>query len=212
MKKKKFTILKIILIVIISILIGFMIYSWNSKMVGKSIPMPLGFGLAEVMSDSMYPTINKGDVIVVVPQDEYNVDDIVAFEDASVGGIVTHKIVDVNEDGTFVTKGDNPENSVDPAPLREQYILGKVVTWFSGLGAVVSVLQSPIIIMLMILIIAFLLFFATKKEKETDNAQMDKIKKEIAAIKGEDVDMSIDDIQAQIDALKQQAEENKKKK
>ena len=200
MKKKKFIIIKGILIVIISVLLGFGIYSWNSSLVGKAIPMPLGFGLAEVLSDSMYPTIKTGDVIVVVPQDEYKVGDIVAFEDGSM--IVTHRIIEENEDGTFVTKGDYVGNSRDDLPLQEKYIIGKVVNILAGLGPFVSIMQSPLIIMLSIMIIALLLYLSTKKEKEHDQAELAKIKQQIASLKGEDTESTMDDIQAQIDALK----------
>ena len=209
MKKKKFIIIKGILIVIISILLGFGIYSWNSSMVGKAIPMPLGFGLAEVLSDSMYPTIKTGDVIMVVPQDEYEVGDIVAFEDGSM--IVTHRIIEENEDGTFVTKGDYIGNSKDDMPLQEKYIIGKVVKNFAGLGPFVSIMQSPLIIMLSILIIAMLLYLSTKKEKEQDQAELAKIKQEIASLKGDDADSTMEDIQAQIDALRKEVEQKNKK-
>ena len=207
MKKKKFIIIKGILIVIISILLGFGIYSWNSSLVGKAIPMPLGFGLAEVLSDSMYPTIKTGDVIMVVPKDEYKVGDIVAFEDGAM--IVTHRIIDENEDGTFVTKGDYIGNSRDDMPLQEKYIIGKVVNVFAGLGPFVSIMQSPLIIMLSIMIIALLLYLSTKKEKEHDQAELAKIKQQIASLKGEDTESTMDDIQAQIDALKKDLEGKK---
>ena len=205
MKKKKFLIIKIILIVLISIFIGFGIYVWNAQMVGNTIPMPLGFGLAEVVSDSMYPTIKTGDVIMVVPQDEYEVDDIVAFKDSI--GIVTHRIIEENDDGTFVTKGDFKDNTADDIPLRKEYIIGKVVKTFAGFGAFVSIMQSPAVIIMFVVIIALLLFLSTKKEKEADEADIAKIKKEIAALKQENDDKTIDDIQAQIDALKKKAED-----
>ena len=204
MKKKKFLIIKIILIVIISILLGFGIYSWNSNLMGNAIPMPLGFGLAEVLSDSMSPTIEKGDVIMVVPQDEYEIDDIVAFKQDSM--IVTHRIIDRDENGDFITKGDYVGNSKDDMPLKELYIIGKVVKVFPDLGGFVSVMQSPLIIMMSILIIALLLYLSTKKEKEHDQAEMLKIKNQIAELKGEDSTATIEDIQAQIDALKKEAQ------
>lgn len=207
MAKKKFIIIKAILIVIISVLLGFGIYSWNSSIVGKAIPMPLGFGLAEVLSDSMYPTIKTGDVIMVVPKDEYKVGDIVAFEDGAI--IVTHRIIDENEDGTFVTKGDYIGNSRDDMPLQEKYIIGKVVNVFAGLGPFVSIMQSPLVIMLSIMIIALLLYLSTKKEKEHDQAELAKIKQQIASLKGEDTQSTMDDIQAQIDALKKDMENKK---
>ena len=207
MAKKKFIIIKAILIVIISVLLGFGIYSWNSSIVGKAIPMPLGFGLAEVLSDSMYPTIKTGDVIMVVPKDEYKVGDIVAFEDGAM--IVTHRIIEENEDGTFVTKGDYIGNSRDDMPLQEKYIIGKVVNVFAGLGPFVSIMQSPLVIMLSIMIIALLLYLSTKKEKEHDQAELAKIKQQIASLKGEDTESTMDDIQAQIDALKKDMENKK---
>lgn len=207
MKKKKFIIIKAILIVVISVLLGFGIYSWNSSMVGKAIPMPLGFGLAEVLSDSMYPTIKTGDVIMVVPKDEYQIGDIVAFEDGSM--IVTHRIIDQNEDGSFVTKGDYVGNSADDMPLKEQYIIGKVVNVFEGVGPFVSVMQSPLVIMLSIMIIAILLYLSSKKEKEYDQAQVDKIRQEINALKGEDSPATVEDIQAQIEALKKEVNNKK---
>lgn len=176
-------------------------------MVGKAIPMPLGFGLAEVLSDSMYPTIKTGDVIMVVPKDEYQIGDIVAFEDGSM--IVTHRIIDQNEDGSFVTKGDYVGNSADDMPLKEQYIIGKVVNVFEGVGPFVSVMQSPLVIMLSIMIIAILLYLSSKKEKEYDQAQVDKIRQEINALKGEDSPATVEDIQAQIEALKKEVNNKK---
>ena len=208
-KKTKFIIIKGILIVLISVFLGFGIYNWNSSMLGSSIPMPFGFGLAEVLSDSMYPTIKTGDVIMVVPQDEYKVGDIVAFEDGSM--IVTHRIIEENEDGTFVTKGDYIGNSKDDMPLQERYIIGKVVKNFAGLGPFVSIMQSPLIIMLSILIIAMLLYLSTKKEKEQDQAELAKIKQEIASLKGDDAESTMEDIQAQIDALRKEVEQKNKK-
>lgn len=208
-KKTKFIIIKGILIVLISVFLGFGIYNWNSSMLGSSIPMPFGFGLAEVLSDSMYPTIKTGDVIMVVPQDEYKVGDIVAFEDKGSNMIVTHRIVAENEDGTFTTKGDYVGNSEDTLPLKDIYIIGKVVKTFAGAGTFVSIMQSPAIIVMCIIIIALLLMLSTKKEKEYDAGEMSKIKAEIAALKGDDASTTMEDIQAQIDALKKDIDKKK---
>ena len=208
MKKKKFLIIKIILIVIISVLIGFAIYIWNAQMVGKTIPMPFGFGLAEVVSDSMDPTIKKGDVIMVVPQDEYKVGDIVAFHDSI--GILTHRIYSENEDGTFATKGDN-NRSTDIDTLKQEYIIGKVVKTFGGLGSVVSVMQSPTVIIIMVIIIAFLFYLSSKKEKESEEAEITKLKRQVEALTKLTAETANpDDIQAKIDALKKEAEEKNK--
>ena len=153
--------------------------------------------------------LKTGDVIVIVPQDEYQVGDIVAYNDVAFGGIVTHRIIEDNGDGTFTTKGDLETNSVDTLPLRKEYIIGKYVKNIAGVGAIVNVMQSPIIIAIMIMIIVLLLYLSTRKEKAKDNAELARIKQEIDALKNDDALM--DDIQAQIDALKKEAEERNKK-
>ena len=215
MKKKKFLIIKIILIVIASLMIGYAIFAMNASILGGSIPMPLGFGLAEVVSPSMTTddpktSINVGDVIVIVPQKEYKVGDVVAFKDGNM--IVTHRIIDINEDGTFATKGDNPENGKDPRALRKEYIIGKYVDIkIPNLGPVLAVLKQPIVMMMMIIVIVLLLILSGKKEKEHDESELAKIKREIALLKGNDPALTEEDIQAQIDALKREAEERNKK-
>lgn len=210
MKKKKFLIVKVLLIVVISVIIGFGIYTWNSQMImGSDLPMPLGFGIAEVLTDSMHPTIKKGDVVIIVPQDEYHVDDIVAFQDGNM--VVTHRIVGVHENGDFITKGDYFENSEDGLPLKEIYIYGKVTKTFEGLGPVVRVIKSPIISFLILMIAGLLLLLSTKKEKESDDKDLEKIKEQIAELKGEKAENSPEDIQAKIDALKKEAEKRNQK-
>ena len=70
-------------------------------------------------------------------------------------------------------------------------------------------MQSPLVIMLSIMIIAILLYLSSKKEKEYDQAQVDKIRQEINALKGEDSPATVEDIQAQIEALKNEVNNKK---
>ena len=202
-------IIQIILIIIISLIIGMGIYSWNVQtMQGRVLPMPFGVGFAEVLSNSMYPTIKQGDVIVVVKQDDYEIDDIVAFQDGNM--VVTHRIIEINEDGSYTTKGDYAENSPDDAPLKKEYVFGKVVTWSSGWGTFVRFIKSPFVSFALLLIAGLLFVMSTKKEKAEDNKDINRIKAEIAALKGETKDLTIEEIQAQIDELKRQTKGNKK--
>ena len=212
MKKKGFLIVKIILIVIISVIIGFGIYTWNAQMMmGSQLPMPLGFGIAEVLSDSMYPTFETGDVVIIVPQDKYEIGDIVAFQDGNM--VVSHRIIDVNENGDFITKGDLEGNAVDTMPLKEIYIYGKVVKKLDNIGPVIRVIKSPVVSVLLLIVAALLFVLSAKKEKETEDKSLDKIRDEIAALKGDKKieALSAEDIEAQIAALKKEAEERNKK-
>ena len=212
MKKKKFFILKIILIVIVSIIIGFSLYSFNVKRLGSQIPMPFGFGIATVESGSMSPVFNKGDAVIIVPQEEYNVEDIVAYRDGS--SVTTHRIIEENLNGTFVTKGDN-NPSQDTEPLREEYIIGRVdeeTGVIPYLGYVVYVIRQPIVLILIVAIIILLLILSTKKEKEQDNKDLQKMRLEIESLKNETQNLTVEEIQARIDALKKAAEKNREDK
>lgn len=212
MKKKIFFVIKALLIVIISLILCIGIFSWNEQSVqGKALPMPFGVGVAEVISGSMSPTINVGDVIIVVKQGEYEVGDIVAFQDGNM--VVTHRIVGVNPNGTFITKGDNPENSVDGDDLKQEYIFGKVVHYSSGWSGVIRFFKSPAVTISLLGIAVILFLLSIKKEKKDEkeeNNEIEKIKREIANLKGDKTELSIEKIQAQIDALKGQGEEKAK--
>lgn len=74
------------------------------------------------MSDSMNPVFKKNDIIIIQEQNEYKVGDIVAYI-ADDGNIVTHRIIEENENG-FYTKGDN-NNTKDEALIYPNNIIGK---------------------------------------------------------------------------------------
>ncbi len=74
------------------------------------------------MSDSMNPVFKKNDIIIIQEQNEYKVGDIVAYI-ADDGNIVTHRIIEKNENG-FYTKGDN-NNTKDEVLIHSNNIIGK---------------------------------------------------------------------------------------
>ena len=57
MKNRGRIFFRILMIVVISLVIGLSIYSWNARrVVGNSLPMPFGIGSSVVLSGSMEPT------------------------------------------------------------------------------------------------------------------------------------------------------------
>lgn len=81
-------------------------------------------------SDSMSPTIEAGDLYFVLEGDAVDVGDVVAFESASGGGYVTHRVVAAGTDG-YVTRGDaNPttDQSAGAPPVDRADVIGTVVT------------------------------------------------------------------------------------
>ena len=83
-----------------------------------------------VISGSMRPTLDVGDVVIVVkvPVDSIEPGDIIQFREAE--GIATvHRVVEVQEvegNTVFVTKGDD-NSAPDPEPVLSDNVVGKVI-------------------------------------------------------------------------------------
>ena len=186
--KKKFKIdaklvVRAILVVLISVVLGCGIYSMNAKLVtGDQMPMPLGIGVGVIMSGSMEPELSVDDVILVSKADDYAVGDTVVYQ--SHGMLIVHKIIAIDGE-TVITMGT--ANNVADDPINVSAIKGRVFTHFDGLGAIVDVIKSPLISVLILGLAAFLLvksYTADKQEKAAKNtAELDAIRAEIAALK-----------------------------
>lgn len=85
---------------------------------------PFGITILNVMSNSMKPTFEKGDKIVVKKQKDYEVGDIITYIDND-KNLITHRIIEKYEDG-FITKGDN-NNTEDKEKVRKNQVLGKII-------------------------------------------------------------------------------------
>ena len=87
-----------------------------------------------VLSGSMEPTYDIGDVVIVrsVDTDELVVGDVITFQAVSgEAGLTTHRIVGVtlgSEGRSFVTQGDN-NDAPDPHPVLPEQVRGAV--WYS---------------------------------------------------------------------------------
>ena len=103
-----------------------------------------------VMSDSMYPVIQKGDLIVCKEADtgKLQVGDVITFYDrVSLDNtvVVTHRItaVEQREDGTllFTTQGD-ANDSEDPNKTPAADVIGTYEMRFAGVGNIAMFMQS----------------------------------------------------------------------
>ena len=75
-----------------------------------------------VMTGSMEPTLPIGTVVFIDGHDLPEEGDICAYRLR--GNIIIHRVTDITEDGSFVTKGDNnPEP--DLAEVAEDQVIGK---------------------------------------------------------------------------------------
>ena len=84
-----------------------------------------------VLTDSMYPDIKSGDLIIckTVDAEDVEIGDVISFYDPASHGtaVVTHKVIDViNEDGkiSFKTQGIN-NNTADRLPVPEANLIAE---------------------------------------------------------------------------------------
>ena len=181
MLKKWKTALRIVLLVVAGAVVGTNLYSWNAKsLMGNSLPMPFGCGMAVVLSGSMEPTIRIDDLIIVTEQEDYKENDIVAYQSDSV--VVAHRIIAVEPD-TVITKGD--ANNAPDAPIRKEMIKGKVVGWSPGAGRIARLMKSPVATVLLVGGALLLSELTLRKEKKKDEDELEQIKAEIRRLKME---------------------------
>ena len=181
MLKKWKTALRIVLLVVAGAVVGTNLYSWNAKsLMGNSLPMPFGCGMAVVLSGSMEPTIRIDDLIIVTEQEDYKENDIVAYQSDSV--VVAHRIIAVEPD-TVITKGD--ANNAPDAPIRKEMMKGKVVGWIPGAGRIARLMKSPVATVLLVGGALLLSELTLRKEKKKDEDELEQIKAEIRRLKME---------------------------
>ena len=174
-------VIRVLLLFIISLIIGITVYSVNAKSLrGDQMPMPFGIGISVVLTGSMEPTISTNDLIIVRETNDYEVNDIVVFQDHS--SLVVHKIIRIDGE-EIVTKGD--ANDTEDAPISVKQIKGEVVSIIPFFGLMVKFIKSPIGIVLILAGAIVLLRLSYKKEKEEKDSDLNKIKDEIRKLKEE---------------------------
>lgn len=78
-----------------------------------------------VVSGSMEPEIPVGSLVFIDQRDQ-SVDpgDVIAYRIGDT--MIVHRVVDQNNDGTYITKGDS-NDTADPASVTKQQIVGKEI-------------------------------------------------------------------------------------
>jgi signal peptidase len=179
--KKIITILKIFFAVFVSVIIGFNLYLFNSKVFLKEkLPMPLGYGTAVVVSNSMYPYLEINDLIIVKKTNDYEVGDVIVYDDGNV--LVVHRIVEIDEN-TFVAKGD-ANNSNDKA-YSVNLIKGEVVNIIPKLGVLQEITTNPLIGLPCLAIAFFLFELSFRIDKKEEPKENDELQEEIERLKSE---------------------------
>lgn len=129
----------------------------------------LWFRPTVLISGSMAPALRRGDLAFTaeVPARSVRPGDVIVRPPASEGGTpVTHRVTAVGRDGPaylLTTKGDANE-SADPAPLRADGSVRRVVWSVPAVGHVVLVAASPgARVLLFLVVVPGLLLVATRR-------------------------------------------------
>jgi signal peptidase I len=103
------------------------------------LPLALGWQPSVVLTGSMVPAIQPGDIVVTAPVDhrDLRIGHVIRFVDPSrPDRFLVHRIVTVNSDGTMVTRGDaNGSNDTEPVPPESITGVGRLRVPFIGLPA-----------------------------------------------------------------------------
>lgn len=181
MKRKLKSIGRMVLLVVISLIIGIRLYSWNAQtLAGNQMPMPFGWGISVVLSGSMEPTLSVNDLVIVHEQSDYEVGDIVVYQDGNM--LVIHEIISMDGD-KVITKGE--ANNVADDPISASDIKGKATIHIPFIGALIRFLKTPVGFILVIAAALALFELPQLQERKRAAQEQERIKEEIKRLKGE---------------------------
>ena len=81
--------------------------------------------LVSVVSESMEPVMHRGDLLLIVGTEDYNVGDVAIYQKPNMKITIIHRIIQKRDDG-FVFKGDN-NNAPDPYLVKKSEIKGEAI-------------------------------------------------------------------------------------
>ena len=130
-----------------------------------------GYKAYRITTDSMSPSINTGDVIIVkkVQEEKLQAGDVITFKQQD--KVITHRITHIDEqDGKkqYTTKGDN-NNLEDNEKIEYSEIEGENVLTIPKLGYFIYALENQIVFLFIILILLITLFFKIRKDEKLEN-------------------------------------------
>lgn len=193
------TILCIILVPILAVNLTLIVKSYTNT---EEVPDIGGYLPMIVLTDSMYPEIESGDLIIchTIKAEDVKVDDVISFFDPAGNGtsIVTHRVIEVVEENgeiSFRTKGDF-NNTEDKDLVPAENLVGIYQSRIAGAGKIAMFMQSTAgLIICVVLPIVLLVGYDIirrriyEKNKQTDTnallAELEALKAEKAAKEAE---------------------------
>lgn len=153
-----------ILLFITTIAIIFSLYGlYQLKFQNKKYFNFFGYTAFNVVTGSMSPTLEIGDVILVKVEKDVKKDDIITYYKDN--NFITHRIVEIRGK-EIITRGDS--NNSSDSPITKDMIIGKVVHTFSKASSFIDVLLTPkifISIVVTLFLFSICISYIPKKSK-----------------------------------------------
>lgn len=182
--KKKTGILRTLLLLAVSLILGLNIYLWNARsLVGNALPMPFGYGVSVVLSGSMEPALSVDDLVFLKETQNVEEGDVIVYQSGR--ELIIHRVVMINGE-TLQTKGD--ANPVPDTPINISDVKGKMTGKVPFAGKIVRALKTPAGVAAVAIAAFALTELSYRKEREEDVEDMERIKAEIRRLKEEQKD------------------------
>lgn len=157
-------ILNILEKIVLVLLIMLLIYALYSKYIIKNKLTTIGgYGFLVVLTGSMEPEIDSGELVIIKKEKNYIINDIITYIENN--NFITHRIVE-KQGEKIITKGDY-NNNIDLS-IKNSQILGKVVYHSKTLGIFVTKYLKILFIILIIFIFIRLILRNEKMEESIE--------------------------------------------
>ena len=186
------TVLCLLLLPVLLINITLIIKSYTNM---EEVPSVGGYLPIIVLTDSMYPQIHSGDLIIchTIEGDEVKVGDVISFFDPAGNGtsIVTHRVMEITTQNgvlAYRTKGD-ANNVEDSMLVPEDNLVGIYRSRIAGAGNIAMFMQTSTglivcVVLPLVLLVGYDLIRSraheNKKQKDTEA-----LLKELEALRAE---------------------------
>ncbi len=195
--KSQFNLIKTILFYIFTFIL--LIYVALSLFVPDKVIDVFRFQITTIsrLTESMKPTIEPGDIIVLrkISEDNIEENDVISFynyargrtqnnEEVWVKIRIVHRLLEIKDDGSYITAGDNNFNSNDELIIDTIYdehgeittltydqVIGLYVFRVPFVGTIVNGLRNPVLVGLLIVnvsIVVFIVKYIKHSSSKTD--------------------------------------------
>lgn len=150
----------------------------------QGVSMPFGFGASFVLSGSMEPEISTDDLVFVKKPGKLQVGDVVLYNTG--GSNVLHRITKIDGD-MITTQGD--ANNTEDKPFPKSAVLGVYVGRIPSGGKIIRFVTNPPFVMAVVFLLIVAAVTWMFVEEHRKRKKLDSIKAEIDRLKAENEEL-----------------------